>query len=135
MKEILDPKKFVNQIEELYQKALEETVVVLKNCKTGSYIAVPNWDDEVDTRTENGVPIAIWAIGLNSDEHICIKACVMDVGYGYCEDDFPEEWVDITEHKIAPSCYLELYRFVVDNLDKATTKEEADKVKLNEDEE
>jgi hypothetical protein len=59
----------------------------------------------------------------------------MDVGYGYCEDDFPEEWVDITEYKITPSCYLELYRFVVENLDKATTKEEADKVKLNEDEE
>ena len=130
-----DPKKFINQVEELYQVALNEAASLLKNNPNGSYIAVPEWDDEVDTRDWNDVPIAIWAVGLNDDGHICVKACVMNVGYGYSGDEFSNDWEDITEHKIEASCYPELFRFVAENLDKATTKEEADKVKLNEDDE
>ena len=129
------PKKFVNQVEELYQVALNEAASLLKNNPNGSYIAVPEWDDEVDTRDWNDVPIAIWAVGLNSDGHICIKACVMNVGYGYSGDEFSDDWEDITEQKIETTCYPELFRFVAENLDKATTKEEADKVKLDEDDE
>lgn len=82
-------------------------------------------DDEVDTRTYNGVPIEIWAVGLRDDDHLCIKAIVEGIGYGHAEDDFPEGWVDTTEHGIESSCYPELYRFVVENIDKATTGRKA----------
>ena len=37
-----DPKKFVNQVEELYQVALNEAASLLKNNPTGSYIATLN---------------------------------------------------------------------------------------------
>ena len=42
------------------------------------------------------------------------------------------EWIDIedgeTDHKVEHVGYPDLYRFVVNNLDSATSKEEADKV-------
>lgn len=131
MTENLDSRKYINQIDGLNQKALEETIDLLKSNANGHYIAVPDWDDEVDTRTHSDVPISIWAVGLNDDWHLCIKAEVMDVGYGDSEDDFPEGWVDTAdEHNgVEQSCYPELYRFVVENIDKATTKEEADLIK------
>lgn len=135
MEMTIDSKKFINEVDELYQVALNEAASLLKNNSNGSYIAVPEWEDEVDTRDWNDVPIAIWAVGLNSDGHICVKARVMDVGYGYTGDEFSEDWEDITEHKIEAYSYPELYRFVAENLDKATTKEEADKVKLDEEDE
>ena len=128
-------KKFINQVDEINQEALNEAASLLKNNPNGSSIAVPEWEDEVDTRDWSDVPIAIWAVGLNGDGHICIKACVMNVGYGYSGDEFSEDWEDITEHEIEASCYPELFCFVAENLDKATTKEEADNVKLNEEDE
>ena len=33
-----DPKKFINQVEEIYQVALNETASLLKNNPNGSYI-------------------------------------------------------------------------------------------------
>ena len=128
----IDSKKFINQVDEINQEALNEAASLLKNNPNGSWIAVPEWEDEVDTRDWSDVPIAIWAVGLNGDGHICIKACVMNIGYGYSGDEFSNDWEDITEHKIEAYSYPELYRFVAENLDKATTKEEADKVKLDE---
>ena len=38
---INDPKKFINQVEELYQVALDKAASLLKNNPNGSYIAVP----------------------------------------------------------------------------------------------
>lgn len=126
--EKIESKKFINQVDEIYQKALEETVELLKKCSTGKYIAIPDWEDEVNTITSNDVPINIWGVGLNDQNHICIKAFVDNVGYGYAEDDFPEDWVDITEDEIRNWSYPYLYRFVSDNIDSATSKEDADKV-------
>ena len=100
----------------------------MKKCSTGKYIAIPDWEDEVNTITSNDVPINIWGVGLNDQNHICIKAFVDNVGYGYAEDDFPEDWVDITEDEIRNWSYPHLYRFVSDNIDSATSKEDADKV-------
>ena len=126
--EKIESKKFINQVDEIYQKALEETIELLKKCSTGKYIAIPDWEDEVNTITSNDVPINIWGVGLNDQNHICIKAFVDNVGYGYAEDDFPEDWVDITEDEIRKWSYPHLYRFVSDNIDSATSKEDADKV-------
>lgn len=128
MDKIIEPRKFLNQVEELYQQAREETIVLLKNSQSGTFIAIPNWEDEVDTVSSNDVPIGIWAVGLNDDNHLCIKAIVLDVGYGHDEEDYPAGWVDITTDDIQMSSYPDLYRFVAEHIAIATTKEEADKV-------
>ena len=124
----MESSKFINQVNDLYAKALEEAIALLKNSENGRYIAIPNWEDEVGAISWNDVPISIWGVGLNDDDHICVRAFVNHVGYGYTEDDFPEGWTDITVEKINTSSYPELYRFVADNIDKAMSKEGADNV-------
>lgn len=124
----IEPKKFLNQVEDLYQQSREETITLLKDRQTGKFIAVPNWEDEVDTESSNDVPIGIWAVGLNDDNHLCVKAKVLDVGFGHDEDDYSAGWVDLTTDDIQMSSYPDLYRFVAEHIDIATTKEEADKV-------
>ena len=128
MEQNIDSSKFVNQVTELYAQALEEAIALLKNCENGRYIAIPNWEDEVAATSWNDVPISIWGVGLNDEDHICVKAFVDNVGYGHTEDDFPQDWTDITVEKINSSSYPELYRFVSDNIDKAMSKEDADNV-------
>jgi hypothetical protein len=128
MKETIESKKFINQVDEIYQKALVETIELLKKCSKGKYIAIPNWEDEVNTIAYEDVPINIWGVGLNDKDHICIKAFVDNVGYGHSDDDFPDDWTDITEDEIRTWSYPHLYRFVADNIDAATDKETADNV-------
>ena len=125
----MESKKFINQVNELYQKALEETIELLKNCSTGKYIAISGWQDGFQTVTGDDVPISVWAVGLNDQDHICLKAFVDNVGYGFDDEDFPEGWVDMAKKGMCSSSYPELYRFVSDNIDSATSKEDADKVK------
>lgn len=129
MMEKPESKKFINQVNELYQKALEETIELLKKCSTGKYIAIPDWQDGFRTVTDDEVPISAWAVGLNDQDHICLKAFVDNVGYGFDDEDFPEGWVDMTKVGMCSSSYPELYRFVSDNIDSATSKKDADKVK------
>ena len=124
----MESSKFINQVNEIYAQALEEAIALLKNSENGRYIAIPNWEDEVSAISWNDVPISIWGVGLNDDNHICVRASVNNVGYGYTEDDFPQEWTDITVEKINTSSYPELYRFVADIIDKAMSKEDADNV-------
>jgi hypothetical protein len=128
MEQNIESSKFIKQVDDLYATALEETIALLKNSEKGRYIAIPNWEDEVAATSWNDVPISIWGVGLNDDNHICVKAFVNNVGYGYSEDDFPEEWTDITVERINTSSYPELFRFVADNIDKAMSREDADKV-------
>ncbi len=128
MEKNIDSSKFINQVTELYAAALAETIALLKNNENGRYIAIPNWEDEVAATSWNEVPISIWGVGLNDEDHICVKAFVDNLGYGHTEDDFPQDWTDITVEKINSSSYPELYRFVADNIDKAMSKEDADNV-------
>ena len=123
---------FNNIVKEACDKALAESIEVLKNSKTGRFIAIPDWEDEVSAKAGNDIPISIWAVGLNDLDHLCIKAFVDNVGYGYAEDDFPEGWVDINvpDAYFPETSFPDLYRFIVDNLDSATSQEEADKVEF-----
>lgn len=128
MEQNIDSSKFINQVTELYAAALAEAIALLKNNENGRYIAIADWEDEVSAVSYDDVPISIWGVGLNDEDHICVKAFVNNVGYGHTEDDFPQDWTDITVEKINASCYPELYRFVADNIDKAMSKEDADNV-------
>ena len=128
MERNIDSNKYVKQVNELYEQALAETIELLKNNEKGRYIAIANWEDEVSAISYDDVPISIWGVGVNDEDHICVKAFVDNVGYGHSEDDFPQDWTDITVEKINASSYPELYRFVADNIDQAMSKEDADDV-------
>ena len=128
MERNIDSNKYVQQVNELCEQALAETIDLLKNSEKGRYIALANWEDEVSAVSYDDVPISIWGVGVNDEDHICVKAFVDNVGYGHSEDDFPQDWTDITVEKINASSYPELYRFVADNIDHAMTKEDADDV-------
>lgn len=125
---------FNDIVKDACAQALAASIEVLKNSTTGRFIAIPDWEDEVSAKDGNDTPISIWAVGLNEQDHLCIKAFVDNVGYGYSEDDFPEGWVDINDPDLcfSETSYPDLYRFIVDNLDKATSQEEADKVTFEE---
>ena len=128
MERNIDSNKYVKQVNELCEQALAETIDLLKNSEKGRYIALANWEDEVSAVSWNDVPISIWGVGVNDKDHICVKAFVDNVGYGHSEDDFPQDWTDITVEKINASSYPELYRFVADNIDQAMSKKDADDV-------
>ena len=128
MERNIDSNKYVKQVNELYEQALAETIDLLKNSEKGRYIAIANWEDEVSAISYDDVPISIWGVGVNDKDHICVKAFVDNVGYGHSEDDFPQDWTDVTVEKINASSYPELYRFVADNIDQAMSKEDADDV-------
>jgi len=127
-----DSNYFNNIVKDACEQALAASVEVLKKSTTGRFIAIPDWEDEVSATAGNEIPISIWAVGLNEQDHLCIKAFVDNVGYGYSDDDFPQDWVDINDPDafFSEKCYPDLYRFIVDNLDKATSQEEADKVEF-----
>ena len=130
MNEKIDSQKFINQAEEIYQKALDATIELLKNSSKRQYVVCPDLVDEVDTWSGDEVPIAIWGVGLNDEGHICIKAFVLDAGYGFSEEDFPEEWIDITKEEIHKTSYPEIYRFVADNIDSAIDWTSAEEIEL-----
>ena len=130
--EKLDGKKFINQAEALYEQALTETKELLKNNPNGAFIAIPDYEDEILSTNSDNLGLEIWAVGVNEKDHICIKAyedqpydCSVLEWYGL-------QWIDIEDgdynYEIDKGSYPEFYRFVVSNLNVATSKEEADKV-------
>ena len=125
-----DSNYFNNILKETCDQALAASIEVLKSSSAGRFIAIPDWEDEVSAKAGNDIPISIWAVGLDEKDHLCVKAFVDNVGYGYSDDDFPDGWVDINDPEayFSETSYPDLYRFIVDNLDKATSQEEADKV-------
>ena len=130
--ESLDGQKFINQAKALYAQALEEAKSLLKNNPSGSFIAIPDMEEDVLlSKNAYELGLEIWAIGVNEKDHICVKAYEDQPGDCSVEDWLNLQWVDIedgdTDHKIDEASYPDLYRYVVDNLDKATSKEEADK--------
>ena len=130
--EKLDGKKFINQAEALYEQALTETKELLKNNPNGAFIAIPDYEDVILSMNSNDLGLEIWAVGVNEKDHICIKAyedqpydCSVLEWYGL-------QWIDIEDgdiqSEIDKRSYPDFYRFVVRNLNVATSKEEADKV-------
>lgn len=124
--------KFTDQAKELYQQALKEAKEILKNNENGSFIAIPDFDDEVISKDMNDFGLEIWAVGVNENDHIVIKAYENMSDDCDVEEWHDLEWIDIEDgnidHKIEEVCYPELYRFVVDNLESATSQKEADEV-------
>lgn len=138
MKEKLDPMKFYNKVEELNKQAFEEAVALLKQSDNGRFIALRcDEDDFFDATADGRVPIGVYGVGLDENDHIKIKAFVGDVGYGFDDEDFPSGWVDVTENKglLDNSCYPAMYCFVAKHIDKAVPWEDAENVSWDSDEE
>ena len=124
--------KFRDLAKELYQQALKEAKETLKNNEKGSFIAIPDYEDEVISKNMGDLGLEIWAVGVNEKDHIVIKAYENQPGDCSVEEWHDLEWIDIEDgdidHRIEEMCYPDLYRFVVDNLESATSQEEADEV-------
>ena len=124
--------KFIDLAKDLYQQALKEAKEILKNNEGGSFIAIPDYEDEATSKNMDDLGLEIWAVGVNEKDHIVIKAYEDQPGDCSVEEWHNLEWVDIEDgnidHKIEEIGYPDLYRFVVDNLDSATSQEEADEV-------
>ena len=134
MNKDLNSQKYTEMAKALYEEALNATIALLKANGKNRYIAIPDWKYYIATHTNEDVFISIWAIGLNDNDQICVKASVDNPGYGCSEDDFPAVWVELTKSGIHPSSYPNFYRFVADNLESATDKDTADNVKWEDDE-
>lgn len=127
-----NPNKFNVQAKELYQQALKEAKEILNNNENGSFIAIPDYEDEVLSKNMDALGLEIWAVGVNEKGHIVIKA-YEDQPYDCSVEEWHNlEWIDIEDddinHKIEDVCYPDLYRFVVNNIESATSQEEADEV-------
>ena len=104
------------------EEAYKDIVNLLKQKGDKRYIAVPDWEDECEGDDGDGTEVSIFGIGLDDDDEICVAAMVDNIGYGHGPDDFPREWTKATE--LWEPDYCAFHRFVVDNIDKAMTKEE-----------
>ena len=104
------------------EEAYKDIVNLLKQKGDKRYIAVPDWEDECEGDDGDGTEVSIFGIGLDDNDEICVAAMVDNIGYGHGPDDFPREWTKATE--LWEPDYCAFHRFVVDNIDKAMTKEE-----------
>lgn len=104
------------------EEAYKDIVNLLKQKGDKRYIAVSDWEDECEGDDGDGTEVSIFGIGLDDDDEICVAAMVDNIGYGHGPDDFPREWTKATE--LCEPDYCAFHRFVVDNIDKAMTKEE-----------
>lgn len=123
MSETLSPRKFLEQVEKINEEARRATIDLLDQQGDKKYVVLKDWTDECDANDGNGTDLSIFGIGLDEDDELCIAATVDNIGYGHSEEDFPQEWVKVTE--LYDPNYCAFYRFVADNIDKAVTFDEA----------
>ena len=113
----MDPKKYLKQYAALEEAAKAEIIQLLSNNPTGRYIYFDcDIDEEDDAYCESVFPVMdgdehvlhICGVGLNDDNHIVIIT-------EHDEENWfePDEWTH---------AYLDMYEFVVDNLDYAKTR-------------
>ena len=121
----IESKKIVEEINDFYQKVLNETIELLKNCNTGRYIA--NFEDNFDVLTTDKEIFRINGVGLNDKNHICIRKKTESFGESGHDSDWSDYgWVDImSDNVVETNVYPELYRFAAENIDSATTQLEA----------
>lgn len=126
MSETLSPRKFLDQVEKINEEARRATEDLLDQQGDKKYVAIEDWADECDGNNGNGTDLSIFGIGLDEDDELCIAATVDNIGYGHSEDDFPQQWVKVTE--LCDPNFCDFYRFVANNIEKAVTKEKAERM-------
>lgn len=122
----INPEKYVEIVNKANEEALTAAIELLKNVEGNKYIAFEDFEDAFPATSTNEIPIGVFGVGLGEDGDICVNAMVENQGYGFAEEDFPQDWVSISELKA--DCYPYLYQFVAKNIDRTISKEEADSV-------
>ena len=124
----LSPRIFIDEMDAINTKAQSAAIDLLSKQGDNRYIVVMDWDDSFTEyyTYQAAISISVFGVGLNEDNNLCIAATVDNQGYGCSEECFAQDWVETSELDI-PN-YAHLYRFVADNIDKAMTKEEADRL-------
>ena len=119
-------RKYLGLVEDIYAEAKQATVDLLKQCGDKCFIAFGDWEDSCSARTTDEVGISIFAVGLDDNGELCIAATVDNVGYGFSDDDFEQDWTSTADLQM--NCFPDLYRFVADNLESSMTKAGADEI-------
>ncbi len=124
----LSSRVFMDEMETINTKAQNAAIDLLGKQGDNRYIIVMDWEDSFTEyyTYKAAISISVFGVGLNDDNNLCIAATVDNQGYGCSEECFAQDWVETSELDI-PN-YAHLYRFVADNIDKAMTKEEADRL-------
>lgn len=126
--EKISPDTFLNEMNAINNKAKDAAIDLLSKQGNKRYIVVMDWEDYYTEyyTYKAAISVSVFGVGLNEDNNLCIAATVDNQGYGCSEESFAQDWVETSELDI-PN-YANLYRFIADNIDKATTKKEADRL-------
>lgn len=126
--EKISPDTFWDEIKAINNKAKEAAIDLLNKQGDNRYIVVMDWEDYYTEYYTNqaAISVSVFGVGLNEDNNLCIAATVDNQGYGCSKNDFEQDWVEVSE--LFRPCYALLYGFVANNIDKAVTKEEADRL-------
>lgn len=129
--EKISPDTFWDEIKAINNKAKEAAIDLLNKQGDNRYIVVMDWEDYYTEYYTNqaAISVSVFGVGLNEDNNLCIAATVDNQGYGCSKNDFEQDWVEVSE--LFRPCYALLYGFVANNIDKAVTKEEADRLAKN----
>lgn len=126
--EKISPDTFWDEINAINNKAKDAAIDLLNKQGNKRYIVVMDWEDYYTEYYTNqaAISVSVFGVGLNEDNNLCIAATVDNQGYGCSKNDFEQDWVEVSE--LFRPCYALLYGFVANNIDKAVTKEEADRL-------
>lgn len=129
--EKISPDTFLNEMNAINNKAKDAAIDLLSKQGNKRYIVVMDWEDYYTEyyTYKAAISVSVFGVGLNEDNNLCIAATVDNQGYGCSEESFAQDWVETSELDI-PN-YANLYRFIADNIDKATTQKEADRLAKN----
>lgn len=129
--EKISPDTFWDEINAINNKAKDAAIDLLNKQGNKRYIVVMDWEDYYTEYYTNqaAISVSVFGVGLNEDNNLCIAATVDNQGYGCSKNDFEQDWVEVSE--LFRPCYALLYGFVANNIDKAVTKEEADRLAKN----
>lgn len=121
----LNPRKYNDAINAIYKEAKQEAINLLKEKGDKCFIALDDWKDETEAHCDD-VTISIFGVGLNENGELLVAACVDNIGYGFGPDDFPQGFT--STDNLEAACFPDIYRFVANNIEESTTREEAEKV-------
>lgn len=129
--EKISPDTFWDEINAINNKAKDAAIDLLNKQGDNRYIVVMDWEDYYTEYYTNqaAISVSVFGVGLNEDNNLCIAATVDNQGYGCSKNDFEQDWVEVSE--LFRPCYALLYGFVANNIDKAVTKDEADRLAKN----
>lgn len=129
--EKISPDTFWDEINAINNKAKDAAIDLLNKQGDNRYIVVMDWEDYYTEyyTDQAAISVSVFGVGLNEDNNLCIAATVDNQGYGCSKNDFEQDWVEVSE--LFRPCYALLYGFVANNIDKAVTKDEADRLAKN----